>query len=473
MALRPLLKHATPSGFALILAVCLLVPAGAMAQVPQAAKERIRLLNSQAMEQYDVLEFDKAKELLEKALSEADTYSLSEDKSMALTYINLGVVYGAGFNDRLNAVKHFSTALKLESSAAIDAMRATPTLEEMFTSAKESVPPPKKKDLVLRHTPLDDVRAGRVVTIKAMTGVDLKPAKVLLIHWGSGQKERSKVEMRQVRPNVYQGQIPSKAVSGRSIYYYIEAQNEEGRRIQGHGTKGSPNIISIRRKKGTSRSTPEAPKKDQFLSIYVMVGAGFGVVHGGESENTHPLPPGNDEPYDNLSIETGGAIAPFHIAPEIDYHINTKWHIGLMGRIQFVNAISQDDQDDLYKKDGKPTGKEAMASRISLLGVLRAKRFFLDGPLKLYVAFGVGGGQLRHRIELGNYDQQPNGSDPTLNKNDRVDTRLSQYVAFNVGGGLKYMFHRNIGFALDLSGLILVPNFAAHLDVNLGPVVSF
>ena len=115
-----------------------------------------------------------------------------------------------------------------------------------------------------------------------------------------------------------------------------------------------------------------------------------------------------------------------------------------------------------------------MASRVSVLGLLRARRFFLEGPLKLYVAFGAGGGQIRHRVELGNYDVDENtGKDPTKAENDRVDARLSQYVAFNVGGGLKYMFHPNIGVALDLSGIILVPDFAAHLDINLGPVISF
>jgi len=437
----------------------------ASAQVSQAAKERIRLLNSQAMEQYDVLEFDAAKKKLEEALSEAAKYDLAGDKSMALTHINLGVVYGAGFNDRLNAVKHFTEALKLNPEASIDAMRATPTLEEMFTSAKENVPPPKKKDLTLRHNPKDDVPAGQVVTLKALAGEDLEPHQVVLVYWLQGRKKRQKVKMPMVSPNVYQGQIPAKHVTAKSIYYYIEARDEAGKRIQGHGNKGSPNILSVRGGR-TVKPPPggkDPAKDDQILSIYVMVGAGFGVVHGGNSENTHPLPKGNEKPFDTLSIETGGAISPFHVAPEVTYHINEKWHIGLMGRLQFVNAISS-----------KPANnQELMASRVSVLGLLRARRFFLDGPLRVYVAFGAGGGQIRHRIELGNYDQQPNGSDPTPAENDRVDARVAQYVAFNVGGGLRYMFHKNIGIALDLSGLVLVPDFAAHLDVNLGPVISF
>lgn len=451
----------------LALALILLLPGVAAAQLEQAAKERIRLLNSQAMEQFDVLEFDAAKKKLEEALSEAEAHGLADDKSMALTHINLGVVHGAGFNDRLNAVKHFTEALKRNPGAAISAMRATPSLEEMYLAAKENVPPPKKKDMSLRHNPRDDVDAGLAVKITAMAGEDLEPYQVNLVYWGQGQRGRTKLSMPMVRPRVYVARIPASDVKGKSIYYYIEAQNEEGRRIQGHGSKGSPNIISVRG--GMVPPPPggddkKEPEGDSIISAYLFFGTGFAVVHGGESENVHPLPPqGNNVTHDTLTIETGGALAPFHIAPEIAYHINNAWHISGLVRIQFVNSL----------KESADPKNPRLASRVSVLGLLRARRWFLDGPLKLYVAFGAGGGQIRHRIALGNYDLQPNGGDPTPNENERVDARVSQYVAFNVGGGLKYMFHRNIGVALDLSGIIMVPDFAAHLDVQLGPVISF
>lgn len=460
----------------IIMGLLLLCPGSASAQVARAAQERIRLLNSQAMEQYDVLEFDAAKELLEKAIAEAGKYDLVQDTSMARTHLNLGVVYGAGFNDRLNAVKHFTEALKLDANSALDPMRATPTLEEMFTSAKEDAAPPRKKDLTLRHTPLDDVPAGQVVTLKASLGGDLEAAEVVLVFWTSAAPRRNRLPMSQVQPGIYQGQIPAAAVRGKSIYYFIEAQDDLGKRVQGHGSKGSPNIISVRGGGGPNIKPPpgggEEPKSDdKTVSVYVMVGTGVGVIHGGESENTHPVAKtldaqGNAKTieYKPMEIKPGGALAPLHVAAELAYHLNKKWHIGALARIQFVNAISS-----------KPANtQELMASRVSVLGLLRARRFFLEGPLKLYVAFGAGGGQIRHRVELGNYDVDENtGKDPTKAENDRVDARLSQYVAFNVGGGLKYMFHPNIGVALDLSGIILVPDFAAHLDINLGPVISF
>ena len=461
----------------LIVGLLLICSGSASAQVARAAQERIRLLNSQAMEQYDVLEFDAAKELLEKAFSEADKYDLTRDSSMARTHLNMGVVYGAGFNDRLNAVKHFTEALKLDSALAMDPMRATPTLEEMFTSAKENVPPPRKEDLTLNHTPVDDVPAGKIITLKATLGEDLQVSEVVVVFWIRSAPRRNRIPMTEVEPLVYQGKIPAAAVQGKSIYYFIEARNELGKRVQGHGSKGSPNIISVQG--GAAGVKPptggggekEPASEDKTVSVYVMVGTGFGVVHGGESENTHPVAKtldgkGNAKTveYKPMEIKSGGALAPFHVAAELAYHLNDKWHIGALLRLQFVNSISS-----------KPANtQELMSSRVSVLGLLRARRFFLEGPLKLYVAFGAGGGQIRHRIELGNYDLDENtGADPTKQENDRVDARVAQYVAFNVGGGLKYMFHPNIGVALDLSGLILVPEFSAHLDINLGPVISF
>ena len=476
MAARPLLYR-----FIVIAGLALLCPGAASAQVAKAAQERIRLLNSQAMEQYDVLEFDSAKELLEKAMAEAEKYDLTADSSMARTHLNLGVVYGAGFNDRLNAVKHFTEALKLDKNAALDPMRATPTLEEIFSSAKENVPPPKKKDLSLKHQPRDDIQAGNPITLMVTLGEDLKAAEVVAYYWSTGTPKRTRLPLREVKPRIYRAQIPAAKVQGKSIYYFIEVQDELGQRVQGHGSKGSPNIISVTgggavKPPGGKKGDDKGDDKGGILSVYVLLGAGFGVVHGGESEHTH-LAKVRDETtglvvngYRTMEIQSGGAIAPFHMAPELAFHINEKWHIGAMVRIQFVNAIS-----DAVTMNMEDNTLQKMSSRVSVLGLVRARRFFLDGPLKLYVAFGAGGGQIRHRIELGDYDGDANKPiDPKLKTpDDHVDARLAQYVAFNVGGGLKYMFHKNVGVALDLTGIIMVPDFAAHLDVNVGPVISF
>ena len=139
-----------------------------------------------------------------------------------------------------------------------------------------------------------------------------------------------------------------------------------------------------------------------------MVGAGLGVVHGGHSEHEHPQQQGSPR---TVEINPGGALAPFHIAPEVSYHINANWHVSLLGRIQLLNAISG--------------GQE---SRLSLLGEARAKRFFGDDALRFYLAFGAGAGQIRHRIPLGDYDEK----DPQ-NPTDRVDSRVGGIRGLRAG----------------------------------------
>ena len=135
-------------------------------------------------------------------------------------------------------------------------------------------------------------------------------------------------------------------------------------------------------------------------------------------------------------------VSPFHIAPEINYHINPNWHIGLLGRIQFVNSISQN---------------RGLASRVSVAGVIRAKRYFNWEKLKLFLGFGAGGGQIRHRIPV----------------DDMYDTRVAQFIAFNIGGGVNYMFTDMVGATFETGMLIMVPDFAAHLDFNAGLILCF
>jgi hypothetical protein len=428
---------------ALALVVC---PIPALGQVEEAALERIRLLNHKAMDEFDGLEFDTAKTALEEAVEVARGADLTRNKALAPIYINLGVVYGAGFNDRLNAVKYFTEALILDPAAELDPMRVTPALEEMFASARENAERARKRAraAAFKHTPVDEGVVGKPVRVSARVGGELEAEQVILFFRTSGQSTFIPVVMQPTGRGRYVGVIPAEHVKGRSIYYYIEAQDAAGQRLKGHGFATSPNIIALKPAKRPVRRRKPEPKKKKNISLAVMVGSGVGVVRGGRTENANASIEKDDTGGGDAG--PGGALAPFHIAPEIAYHINDAWQIGLLGRIQIVNAITK-----------QPSSGGIWKSNVSLLGVLRAKRLFRPDPLRFYVAFGAGGGQIRHRIPIAN----------------EHDTRVAQYVAFNVGGGMTYMFSSYVGLIVDLSGLILVPDFAAHLDLNAGLLFQF
>jgi hypothetical protein len=449
----------------LVLALVALAPTPAGAQVSAAAEARLKLLNKKAMDEYDSLEFEAAKAALLEALGVAKAANISSGATLTETYLHLGVVYGAGLNDRLNAVKYFTAALRISPEAQLNPARATPALEEMFKSAQEKIastpppPPPPPRGPPFQHTPVDEATTGRNVQITARVATP-GVVKVVLFYRTVGSNEFRQTVMRRTTSGIYVGVIPGQFVRGRAIHYYIEAQDDVGERVDGHGTATSPNIISVQRGRVIGPVPPPPPKptkSSKVFSIGLMAGAGFGIVNGGESEHAHPQIDGTEKAVD---INPGGAMAPFHVAPELSYHLNDQWHLCLLGRIQVVNALSAGTA---------VPGKTATepSSNISFLGQARAKRFFGDGAVRFYMAFGAGAGQIRHRIPLGDYDKHAG------TPNDRVDARVAGIGAFGLGGGLSYMFSSYVGFALEVNGLILVPDFAANIDVNTGLVLSF
>ena len=421
----------------MVLAV-LCCPSLASGQVERAASERVRLLNKDAMVAYEGLEFDKAKASLEKALAEAKKYNIDRSKAAATTHLNLGIVWGTGFSDREQAIQHFTKALCIKSGLKLDPMLATPDMEELFKNAMENAKTHCQKavDTKFEHSPVEAAKEGKPVKIWAKVGSGLKAHQVLLSFRASGAARFSRVAMNPTKPGIYLGIIDGQSVRPNAIHYYLEAQNDAGERLKGHGSGGSPNIIRVI--PDSTKKPPPPTTKKKTISVGIMVGTGGGFVYGGQTENIGA----NIEPDDGGKSGPGIAFAPFHIAPEINYMINDNWHIGILGRIQFVNAISKN---------------MGFASRVSVAGVLRAKRYFNWEKLKLYLGFGAGGGQLRHRIPV----------------DDLHDTRVAQFIAFNIGGGINYMFTDVIGATFETGMLIMVPDFAANLDFNAGLILCF
>ena len=454
---RRVLARRSNSRGVLVVAVmaALLVPAVAQAQVQEAARARIKMLNTRAMDDYDGLEFDAAKKKLLEALSVARQASVSRGSELARTNINLGVVMGAGFNDRIAAVKHFTEGLRLDRSLKLDAARATPALEEMFKSASDSVGPAQTTDSSFEHEPVDEATGGQSVRLRAIVGGGLGAARCVAYYRVRGSRAFERVVLKKYRGGVFSGVIPGENVRPPSIYYYVEAQDGSGERLAGRGQRTSPLIISVEKGSGTPpKDDPKTPSGPKIISLGVMAGFGAGIVFGGTSELQHARVASSPETVD---IKPGGAVAPFHLALEFAYHLNEDWHLALLGRLQVVTALS-----------GQTISN---ANPISMLGIARAKRFFGEGKTRFYLSFGAGGGNIRHRIPLGDYD--PNEDQTGRTPNNIVDARVAGVGAFGFGGGMTAMLTDIFGFIIDASGLILVPNFSAHLDINLGFLFSF
>lgn len=98
------------------LAASIALPGNAHAyENAKAAAKQIGALNMEAMEQYDLLEFEAAKKKLLEAVKVATDEGLIEDRVVARTYLNLGAVFIAGYKDRAKGLEAMTKALRIDA----------------------------------------------------------------------------------------------------------------------------------------------------------------------------------------------------------------------------------------------------------------------------------------------------------------------------------------------------------------------
>src|SRR3954467_11062220 len=116
------------------LAFCL-QETGAFAQ-PAEATEKITQLNREALAAVDKREFEKARELLKRALDLCKSSGLEQHPAAARTHIHMGVVIIQGFKNPELGKKQFAKALAIDPNITITKSLSTPDLEEAFQEAK-------------------------------------------------------------------------------------------------------------------------------------------------------------------------------------------------------------------------------------------------------------------------------------------------------------------------------------------------
>src|SRR5437879_3518663 len=91
---------------------------------------------------------------------------------------------------------------------------------------------------------------------------------------------------------------------------------------------------------------------------------------------------------------TGIAVAPFHLAVELGYLITPHFSLSLFGRFQLVTGANA--QTVRTGTEQSPTTKAFGAAA----GLVRARYRFLDGRFHPYVHVDVGGGEIRHVLDI-------------------------------------------------------------------------
>lgn len=156
-ALRPALQRwLTLAG-----AACLLVAAtaGPALAIDAAGIDK---LNKQALEAFDGLNFDQAKSLLEKAISDAGESGLDKDVSVARAHLNLGMILIAGFQQRDEAIEHFKAALAIQPKISPPAGVFNPEAQSAFDEAKASAASDREAQVAALAPPKPARPAARV-----------------------------------------------------------------------------------------------------------------------------------------------------------------------------------------------------------------------------------------------------------------------------------------------------------------------
>ncbi len=354
------------------------------------AKSEVQTKIKEAMESYDLMDYDAAKKLLNQAVAVAKKNKLDKDPVAARAYLDLGIVEFA-VPDQAAAKVSFVSAVQIDPKIQIDAAYRSAEMSKLLDEARgeakgggaittsgggghEDLGPAPDCSGVrgLQHDIVDTAKGGAALKLEAMVGSDVKAAKVSLWYRAKGATEFTEVKMQNSACK-YVGSIPASALRGDMLHYYVAAYDRNGKLLVGKGSQGSPNLVDIQGggkaaartasddedplnkggakpketakaephddsagevDKGTS-TTPSGPHQTR-VSMSLYAGTGFGYVSGMTEGGNNVKSPG---------------IAPslLVITPELMYHVNAQLSVGLAARLGFPIGANITDPSTMTK----------------------------------------------------------------------------------------------------------------------------
>jgi hypothetical protein len=327
----------------------------------------------------------------------------------------------------------------------------------------------------------DDVPPDKSVKVRCAAAPNLSVAKVFLLYRVPGGEEYASVEMEKTQKGWFQGKIPKKAVTGKSVQFYFEGRNAGGKAVVSNGRSDSPNLILIREKGAAEEAEAEAAEvaatrravdteenpldeRSQDLGprvylgrvdkskigldtrygnrrwwIGIGAGSGYGYAKGNGLEVRADLQ-GDFQP--GLGWAGLG-----HLAPEIGYQLTPDIAVSLQGRNQWIP---------------QPTKYAKFTARGAQSVLARLLFFTKQQQLRFYGSLMAGGGE-GFRFVLYP-DTDPNVKSKWADMKDTV--RGGPYLG-GLGGGLYYELSRPVSFVAELNVLAGFPVVSFVGDLNL------
>jgi len=448
-------------------------------------KSDISSKSKEAMENYDLMDYDAAKKLLNQALASAKKAKLDKDPVTARVYLDLGLAAFAG-GDIEGAKVAFISAVQIDPKIQIEAAYKSPELTKMLEEAKAGGGKPDGGEPVLdsvdcasvkglQHTIIDSAPGAAPQPIEALVGGDISPVKVSVFYRIEGATDFTEVKLGKQGDCKYTGAIPATAMKGSLIHYYVAALDGNNKAIAAKGSSGSPNILELTApvkgggKQVATKDDTEDPIGGKPAKIEGPTGeVSGGVVAGGKQPKVViTLAAGTGFGYVRGSTEGGSEVQQCCVGnsyvvllPELAYQINPKLSIGIAGRI------------------GLPIGANVNAegseghSTIAPGALLRLRYALSASGEGVRVMGQIGGGVMRNTIKL-------------TTDTEGMDTDIVAQGPLLIGAGVGFMkrLGGKVAFVADLSalaGIAIVDkigttkvNSGIGADLSLGIAVGF
>jgi hypothetical protein len=449
----------------------------------------------EAMESYDLMDYDASKKLLNQALAAAKKAKLGKDTIAARAYLDLGIVSFVN-NDHDGAKLSFLSAVQIDPKIQIDpaykSAEMAKLLEEARGEAKSSgAAEPPGGELGaggsnagecagikgLQHTPVDNAKAGVALPIEAELGSDVKAAKVSVMYRAENASSFTEVKMTKQGGCKYTAQIPATGLKGSVVHYYVAAYSEAGKAVAQKGSQGSPNITELTG--GNAGGAKTGGDDEDPLGGAKKTGGDTGgggatsdaPANGGDTEQRVEVGPGTPSKImiaasagggfgflsssnvteGNYPVKSAGFGKSVVFQPEVAYKLSPQISIGIAGRIALPVGANLDGH-----------------SSVGPAGLLRL-RYALDNSGEGVQLMGeVGAGILRSTLQLDN---------TMMNMGD---TDIVAQGPFLLGGGIGYAkkMSSSMTFLADfgaLAGIAVVDkiglapmNSGVTVDLSIG-----
>ena len=220
-----------------LIAVVFLLVGLAHARVAHAdakAKKDIEQKMKEAMENYDLLEYEEARKILNQALTIAKKAKMESDPVTAKVHLRLGIVYFAGLQDAESAKLSFLNAAEIDKGIALDKAYSTPEMQKLLEEAKAEAgggggdepagggdEPAGGGDepaidcasvTGVQHTIVEEAKGSKPVAMSAAVGADVQPAKMVVMYRPKGSTDFTEAKMTLSGECLYQGAIPADAL---------------------------------------------------------------------------------------------------------------------------------------------------------------------------------------------------------------------------------------------------------------------